>query len=244
MPTHHTSSLANRRQSSTSYTLSEAIQEAPSSDNQTLLRLLRTNIPAVRGLSVFTRIQKAWSAWNLSTAPEEWSWSVYGRAVGAELSDTTTSVTSVSITSDMLGGLPMQTNPSYTWEDELFGGHGGERLPWNPGRKSCARVTAGLEYVKVPLKGSRYLSSNLVIVRGALLSMGMPPLFLLAWLKIPPLGLYRGALGPDKNGDHTADRNEALAIAQGLLRLYINSPLAVEGNCRNLLSVATARWLT
>ncbi|KAI6004913.1 hypothetical protein EDD15DRAFT_2191656 [Pisolithus albus] len=216
MPTHLISSLAN----STSYTLSEAIQEAPSSDNQT---------------------------------PEEWSWSVYGRAVGAELSDTTTSVTSVSITSDMLEGLPMQTNPSYTWEDELFGGHGGERLPWNPGE----RVVLGaldsllllylppcLEYVKVPLKGSRYLSSNLVIVRGALLSMGMPPLFLLAWLKIPPLGLYRGALGPDKNGDHTADRNEALAIAQGLLRLYINSPLAVEGNCRNLLSVATARRLT
>lgn len=49
------------------------------------------------------------------------------------------------------------------------------------------------------LKGSRYLSFNLVIVGGALLSMGMPPLFLPTLLRILPLGLYRGALDPDKN---------------------------------------------
>lgn len=129
--------------------------------------------------------------------------------------------------------------------------------------------------------------------------MGMPPLFLPTLLRILPLGLYRGALDPDKNRaplrmcaayyfeqiregclfsraiamtpTYVSARNEALAFAPGLLRLYINSsrgPFAVEGdsrphtiaalqrkintrvivhrltskagNCRTLLSVATA----
>ncbi|KAI6017539.1 hypothetical protein BKA83DRAFT_4120687 [Pisolithus microcarpus] len=128
MSTHHVSPVAN----STSYTLSEAIQEAPASDNQTTTQNQYTCCPWTFCLYTDPEGRECLELINCSTVPDHFKdkHGIANLARGVELVY-------------MLGGLLMQTNPSYTWEDELFGGYwgGGGMTAVESARRSCARYT-------------------------------------------------------------------------------------------------------
>ncbi|KAI6046776.1 hypothetical protein EDC04DRAFT_2597884 [Pisolithus marmoratus] len=110
MPEHYIGPVTG----STSHALAKATQEAPASSDKRPVG--------------FSEIHLGWECLepiDCGTVPDHFKnkhgIANMGREV--ELVYTTTSVTSVSTTSDTTGCLPTQTKPSHAWEDELVRGH-------------------------------------------------------------------------------------------------------------------------